>query len=337
MVGGLHENAISRKMLSSSIPYYQDDLTWCLQPASLASTLFNVFVVFNALIWSACITIIISSAMIFFANSFYEQPRRNDNPAFSLILSTALMFNTNIGYLPKRMMIKLFLALLLIFTFHFAAFYNAFLLKILTSPRYEPQISNTYMAIQYGMTFYGNEDTLAHFEEKTEDKISQKIVSKFQVCKKLDKCLQQIKRNKGTAVAVSRHHALNSPMISPLDMYCFSKSNNIYTYSVTMLVKKQYHLLLKIENIIRGITESGLLSKWQRDSELVVVSTDSDSDTGVTKLKFEHVQGGFLLWGIGLGIGLLVFMMEWAMYFCKKRFNDNALVNKIEKYFFKQY
>lgn len=333
MVGGLHENAISRKLLSSSIPYYQDDLTWCLQPASLASTLFNVFVVFNSLIWSACITIIISSAIIFFSNSFYENPRRqNGTLVHSLILSTALMFNTTIGYLPNRAMIKLFLALLLIFTFHFGAFYNAFLLKILTSPRYEPQISNIFMAVENGVTFYGNEDTLAHFEEKKEDQVSQRLVKNFQVCKKLDKCLQEIKQSKVTAVAVSRHHASNTPLISPLEMYCFSKSNNIYTYSVSMLVKKQYHLLLKIENIIRGITESGLLSKWQRDSDLVVVSTDSESEQGVTRLKFEHVQGGFLLWGIGLGLGLLAFMVEWAVFVSKKRFEDNAFIGKVEKY-----
>lgn len=334
MVGGLHENAISRKLLSSSIPYYQDDLTWCLQPASLASTLFNVFVVFNTLIWSACITIIISSAIIFFVNSYFETPRRiNDNPSFSLILSTAIMFNTNIGYLPNRMMIKLFLAILLIFAFHFGAFYNAFLLKILTSPRYEPQISNTYMAVKYGMTFNGNEDTLAHFQEK-EDSISKQILKNFNVCLKLDECLENIKKSKTTTVAVSRHHAMNSPVISPLEMFCFTKSNNIYTYSVTMLVKKQYHLLLKIENIIRGITESGLLSKWQRDSELVVVSKDSDEEGGVMRLKFEHVQGGFLLWGIGLGLGSIVFALEWITHLCKKIFLNSRFLRKIENILF---
>uniref|UniRef100_A0A336M3L9 CSON011600 protein n=1 Tax=Culicoides sonorensis TaxID=179676 RepID=A0A336M3L9_CULSO len=313
IVGGFHENAISRKILSASIPYYQDDLTWCVQPASFASTLFNVFVVFNTLIWSACITIIICSAIIFYINHFREQPTRNESPIYSLILSTSIMFNTNIGYMPKRVMIKLFLTVLLIFAFHFGAFYNAFLLKILTSPRYEPQISNAYMAVESGMTFYGNEDTLEHFSNKKEDVISQKIVENFQVCKKLDKCLEKIKYDKMTAVAISRHHALNSPMISPLDMFCFSTSNNIYTYSVAMLVKKQFHLLLKIENIIRGITESGLLSKWQRDSELVVVNTDSDDEGSVTRLKFEHVQGGFLLWVIGMGLAFVAFVFEWIV------------------------
>lgn len=28
MIGGLYENQVSRKFLSSSIPYYQDDITW---------------------------------------------------------------------------------------------------------------------------------------------------------------------------------------------------------------------------------------------------------------------------------------------------------------------
>jgi hypothetical protein len=48
MVGGLYENQISRKLLSSSIPYYQDDITWCVAKAGLAPKWMNVFVIFNS-------------------------------------------------------------------------------------------------------------------------------------------------------------------------------------------------------------------------------------------------------------------------------------------------
>jgi hypothetical protein len=48
MVGGLYENKISRSLVSSSIPYYQDDITWCLKKAGLAPTWLNVFIIFNS-------------------------------------------------------------------------------------------------------------------------------------------------------------------------------------------------------------------------------------------------------------------------------------------------
>jgi hypothetical protein len=47
-VGGLYENPISRKLVSSSIPYYQDDITWCVAKAGLAPTWLNVFIIFNS-------------------------------------------------------------------------------------------------------------------------------------------------------------------------------------------------------------------------------------------------------------------------------------------------
>lgn len=50
MVGGLYENKISRSLVWSSIPYYQDDITWCLAKAGLAPTWLNVFIIFNSLL-----------------------------------------------------------------------------------------------------------------------------------------------------------------------------------------------------------------------------------------------------------------------------------------------
>lgn len=48
MIGGLFENNISRKLVSSSIPYYQDDITWVVATAGLAPKWLNVFIIFNS-------------------------------------------------------------------------------------------------------------------------------------------------------------------------------------------------------------------------------------------------------------------------------------------------
>lgn len=48
MVGGLYENAISRKVVQSSTPYFQDDITWCVAKAGMAPTWLNVFIIFNS-------------------------------------------------------------------------------------------------------------------------------------------------------------------------------------------------------------------------------------------------------------------------------------------------
>jgi hypothetical protein len=48
MLGGLSENRVSHKMLGSSVPYFQDDLTWCVKKSDFAPTWLNVFIIFNS-------------------------------------------------------------------------------------------------------------------------------------------------------------------------------------------------------------------------------------------------------------------------------------------------
>lgn len=67
MIGGMSENQISRKLVSSSVTYYQDDITWyvrlklcnifnlefsssirCVAKAGLAPKWMNVFIIFNS-------------------------------------------------------------------------------------------------------------------------------------------------------------------------------------------------------------------------------------------------------------------------------------------------
>lgn len=36
MIGGLYDNEVSRKLLSSTIPYFGDEMTWCVKKSQLA-------------------------------------------------------------------------------------------------------------------------------------------------------------------------------------------------------------------------------------------------------------------------------------------------------------
>jgi hypothetical protein len=36
MIGGLYDNEVSRKLLSSTIPYLGDEMTWCVRKSDLA-------------------------------------------------------------------------------------------------------------------------------------------------------------------------------------------------------------------------------------------------------------------------------------------------------------
>ena len=144
----------------------------------------------------------------------------------------------------------------------------------------------------------------------------------------------RIKNDHKTAIAVSRAHSKNIPlMMSNDDMYCFPKTDNIFTYSVVMLMRKNYHLMFKIDDLIRQITESGLLSKWQKESEKIQkITHDGSKADGSIILKIEHVAGAFLLALIGLACATVAFLLEWITYLMGKKYK-NEFLQKVESFF----
>lgn len=95
-------------------------------------------------------------------------------------------------------------------------------------------------------------------------------------------------------------------------MYCFPTIENIYTYSVAMIVERNYHLLSKINGHIRSISESGLLTKWEQESQTTKISSESSGEPnndGII-LKLEHIEGAFLLGFCGICISTVAFGFE---------------------------
>lgn len=154
-------------------------------------------------------------------------------------------------------------------------------------------------------------------------------------CKRLDDCLWDAAKNTTKAVAISRSHATNNPigLQDSEDFFCFPTSENVVIYSVVMMFRKFYHLLPMINDKIRTIAESGLLSKWEIDS-LKRIKKEESSDGGhgsaQIKLSVEHVEGAFIFVILGLALSFCVFLMEWAVYWVARWKKNWKFLQKIE-------
>ena len=105
----------------------------------------------------------------------------------------------------------------------------------------------------------------------------------------MNACLLDIKNDKKLAVAISRQHAQNARIeLTENEMFCFDKANNIFSYSVVMLFKKDHHLLPLVNTLIRRMTEAGFILKWKADYEYTkfkegsVVNARSDQAIALT-------------------------------------------------------
>lgn len=143
--------------------------------------------------------------------------------------------------------------------------------------------------------------------------------------------------DKRKAVAISRSHAMNNPLglIEGIDFSCFPVENNLVIYSVVMLFRKFHHLLPMIDENIRVILESGLLFKWELDSnENSEEGSMSDGHGGEPQIKLalEHVEGAFFALIIGLILCLLVFVIECAVHHMVKVKICERFMKRVEKF-----
>ncbi|XP_058458991.1 uncharacterized protein LOC131435082 [Malaya genurostris] len=335
MIGGLYENPISRKLLSSSIPYYQDELTWCVPTARHAPKWLNVFIIFNIWTWLAAIFIVfVGAAVIYYFNRI--EKKYPDNYTWMALQSLALSLSVYAHYWPSKFSTRCFLIGYMIYGLHWNAAYHSFLISVLTRPRFETQIGSVDDAIANGFQFVGAENSMVHFDKP--DSSSKHIASVYKVCQNMDDCLAQLHSERLLAVAISRAHSQNSKSIGEAEIFCFDRTNNIQTYSVGMMVKKDFHLLPKINDLIRRISESGLLGKWQVESNKIRIDEDlDDSDGGAAGsaeggghggdgqivLKLDHIEGAFILLFVGLALSVVAFIGEVLYFRLKKNYQLN--------------
>ncbi|CAO1422337.1 unnamed protein product [Diamesa serratosioi] len=339
MVGGLYENPVSRKYLSASIPYHQDDLTWCVAKAGFAPTWLNVFVIFSEKTWFAIIGALVITSLVLWVLVRKENVYR-ENFMWSFMVALSISTSQYGHYWPKKFYIKLFLATLIFYGLHINTAYHSYLISVLTRPRYDQQISTVENAIKNGMEFKVDENTEPFF--KKNDEASNYLDKNHKICENLNDCLMDVAKNRSKAVGISREHAKNTRLPATANgIYCFPPTDNIFVYSVVMLVKKNHHLLSKINENIRIISESGLLSKWQKDSVRIDEFNDDSTNNKNNnehgsiqmKLKMEHVEGAFLLVLIGLTLSALVFFMELFTFWLSNKKKDNKMIKQFENLF----
>lgn len=157
----------------------------------------------------------------------------------------------------------------------------------------------------------------------------------------MDQCFKEITKDPTKALAISRSHALNNPfgLNGDSDFFCFPISDDIYVYSAVMMFRRFHYLLPIINEKIRVIGESGLLSKWQKDSTKGLSSTLDDADKNKDshgsvqiKLQVEHVVGAFLAVLIGLALAFIVFLLELLTHWLIKKKKSHRFLKTMESF-----
>lgn len=166
MVGGMDEDSNTRKYLSSSIPYYQDDQTWCVANAKPEELWRNIFNLYSTLVWSLIILVLYLMALMLYF--FIKLDYKSENFMWMLLASLSITLGLSTTYDPKNAKIRLIFFIFLFYGLLFSTAFNSFLVGVLTNPRQKEQVSNLHQAVTSNLQFNGGTVTLEHFDAKDE-------------------------------------------------------------------------------------------------------------------------------------------------------------------------
>lgn len=157
----MDEDSNTRRFLSSTIPYYQDDQTWCVavaKPQDLWKSLFNLFSLNE---WLGIISIIYMFAVILYV--IIKIDNRNENFHWTLLASLSITMGLSTVYDPRKINIRFMFCILLFYGLVFSSAFHSFLVNVLTNPRQKPQVDNLKVAISNKFQYKGGTVPLAHY------------------------------------------------------------------------------------------------------------------------------------------------------------------------------
>ncbi|KAH8343992.1 hypothetical protein KR084_003098 [Drosophila pseudotakahashii] len=331
IVGGIDEDPSISQFVSSSIPYHQDELTWCVARAKRRHGFFNFVATFNAdagfLIGLFVIT---CSLVVLVAQRVSGFRLRNLNGYFHICLRVlGILLNQAIPVQDFPLTLRQLFALSFLMGFFFSNTYQSFLISTLTTPHSSYQIQTLEEIYSNRMTIMGTSDHVRHLNKDGE--IFKYIREKFQMCYNLVDCLNDAAQNEHIAVAVSRQHSFYNPRIQRDRLYCFDRRESLYVYLVTMLLPKKYHLLHQINPVIQHIIESGHMQKWARDLDMRRMIHEEITrvrEDPFKALTFDQFRGAIAFSGGLLVVASCVFAIELCYVKCSNRSKRRRMPRK---------
>lgn len=135
-------------------------------------------------------------------------------------------------------------------------------------------------------------------------------IDSFSVCPDIDRCLDQLKHagNENLAVGGSRQRILNSRSYSPLKIFCFDRYESIASYQPALLMRKDFVLRQRIDELIQNAFEGGLFVKWDRDSQRK--KEHIFRYEAPLEITMEEFYVAYFIFGSGLAVSFLSFTLE---------------------------
>nr|UVB79169.1 ionotropic receptor 87a [Heortia vitessoides] len=318
VIGNIEVTRTIRRWFNPTVSYTQDEMTWCVPRAGQASTWNNLVIIFQWSTWVATFASLLIMGLVFHYLYYRENNKRVTKwPTNSLLMTFSMLLGWGASFEPKSATFRILIFGWLCFSVNMGISYESFLRSFLMHPRFEKQISTETDLIQSRIPLGGREIYRSYFETNN--------ASSFYLYRKYNSTtfsegVRRAALDRNFAVVSSRRQAAYQDQKlgrgKPL-IYCFPESDNLYKYGVVLLARKWFPMLERFNNIIRSVSENGLIDKWNK--ELLIHTVSVEGTSTIEPLGIQHLLGAFMFIGFMYTASILVFLVEVTLGFIENK------------------
>lgn len=145
IIGGLYSPIDIKETISTTISYFQDDITWCVPVAKHKMNWESLYFLHDLNTW------ITSFSLDYLLGAVFFYMLRFDNIfkcyAWNVLLSLIIGTGGSVNYQPKNTLTRIYYILIAIYGLEYNILLNSFMISILTKPLQIWQIDNINDAI----------------------------------------------------------------------------------------------------------------------------------------------------------------------------------------------
>nr|ALT31631.1 ionotropic receptor 87a [Cnaphalocrocis medinalis] len=322
VIGNIEVTRTIRRWFHPTVSYTQDEMTWCVPKAGQASTWNNLVIIFQWSTWVATFGSLVVMGLLFHYLYYKENNKQVTKwPTNSLLMTFSMLLGWGASFEPKSATFRILIFGWLCFSVNMGISYESFLRSFLMHPRFEKQISTETDLIQSRIPLGGREIYRSYFETNN--------ASSFYLYRKYNSTtfaegIKRAAKDRNFAVVSSRRQAVYQDQKLGRGkhlIYCFPESDNLYKYGVVLLARKWFPMLERFNNIIRSVSENGLIDKW--NEELFIHTASAEGTNEIEPLSIQHLLGAFMFIGFMYAASVLVFVLELFFGEIQKRKGKN--------------
>lgn len=316
-VGAIASLGLRHYYFDPSVSYIWESVTWCVPHAMPIPKWKCLIRIFTPLLW---LSILVAYFIVTIFTWWISNLEINESTSYtrkqSVFQNTlSMLLGLTVKTLPRMTKIRLLVIFWVIASLHLNAAFTSSLIRELTEPSYEEQISNINELKTLGFEFGVVPPTSRFF--RYEGKYYYTEISSWTSCTDVKMCLDRTAQKRNFAVGIPRmymQYASHKYVTKNGRMLLYWLKSDIASYPVEMIMTKGFPLLKRINNIISRIKEAGLIAKWQYDflekaddNLTLPISYDDTQEIILTQI---HLEGAFILLIIGLIFAAVVFICE---------------------------